>query len=104
MTDTQSMTRYRDGVYVARGWYGSLPSHIDVTVTLTNDRITHVRVTPRATDGISRDYQVRFAEAAPQVVTGRRIDEINVDHLAGASGTPKGFTDALAKIRREARQ
>jgi uncharacterized protein with FMN-binding domain len=96
--------RYRDGVYEARGWYGNLPSHVDVTITLTQERVTHVKVTPRATDPTSLEYQRWFAEAVPRAVTGRPLDQIHVGRLAGASGTPDGFNDALSKIKREARQ
>jgi uncharacterized protein with FMN-binding domain len=41
---------YRDGLYQATGWYGGLPSSITVEVTLVDDVITAVAVTPHATD------------------------------------------------------
>jgi uncharacterized protein with FMN-binding domain len=95
-------SRYRDGDYQAKGWYGGLPSNIDVAVTLRNDRITDVQVTANATDPTSLDYQERFADAVPDVVVGKRINEVRVSRLAGSSGTPDGFNDALEKIRSEA--
>jgi uncharacterized protein with FMN-binding domain len=93
---------YADGTYRATGWYGGLPSSIDVTVTLDDDVITDVEVTPNATIPTSLDYQERFAEAIPGIVVGKRIDEVRVSRVAGSSGTPDGFNDALDRIRAEA--
>jgi uncharacterized protein with FMN-binding domain len=95
-------SRYRDGDYEAKGWYGGLPSNIDVAITLRADRITEVQVTANATDPTSRDYQERFANAVPDVVAGRPIDEVRVSRLAGASGTPDGFNEAIEKIKDQA--
>ena len=91
-----------DGRYRATGSYGGLPSSIDVTVRLRDNVITDVEVTPQATDPTSRDLQERFAEAVPRVVVGKPIDEVRVGRLAGSSGTPEGFNDALRRIKAEA--
>lgn len=94
---------YADGVYTALGKYGSLPSSITVTVTLVDDVITAVNVTPHATNPTSLGFQRRFAAAIPTVVVGKRIDEVRVGRLAGASGTPDGFNAAIQRIREQAR-
>ena len=90
---------YADGVYRATGQYGGGPSFITVTATLENDVVTTVEVTPHATDPTSLDYQRRFAAAVPEVVVGRRIDEVNVGRLAGSSSTPDGFNAAIQQIK-----
>lgn len=95
-------TRYRDGDYEAKGWYGGQPSSIDVELTLRDGRITAVDVTTNATNPTSLDLQERFAEAVPNEVVGRPIDEVQVGRLAGSSSTPDGFNDALDKIRAQA--
>lgn len=95
-------SRYRDGDYEAKGWYGGLPSNIDVAITLRDDRIIDVQVTANATDPTSLDYQQRFAAAVPDVVAGRPIDEVRISRLAGSSGTPDGFNEAIEKIKDEA--
>ena len=82
--------------------YGSLPSSIGVSVTLVDDVITAVTVTPRATDPTSLDYQTRFARAIPALVVGRNIDEVNLSKVAGSSGTPDGFNAAIQRIKAEA--
>jgi uncharacterized protein with FMN-binding domain len=93
---------YSDGVYEATGQYGSLPSSITVTVTLVDEVITDVKVTPHATNPTSLNLQRRFATAVPQVVVGKRIDEVKVGRLAGSSGTPDGFNDAIEQIKEQA--
>jgi uncharacterized protein with FMN-binding domain len=95
-------SRYADGTYNATGQYGSLPSSIGVSVTLVDDVITAVTVTPRATDPTSLDYQTRFAQAIPALVVGRNIDEVNLSKVAGSSGTPDGFNAAIQRIKAEA--
>jgi uncharacterized protein with FMN-binding domain len=98
-----SRADYADGQYSADGQYGGQPSSIGVTVTLTEDIVTAVSVSPHATDPTSLDLQERFAAAVPTVVVGRDIDEIKVDRLAGSSGTPRGFNAALEEIKKQAR-
>jgi uncharacterized protein with FMN-binding domain len=95
-------SRYADGTYAATGRYGSLPSSIGVSVTLVDDVISAVTVTPRATDPTSLDYQTRFARAIPALVVGRNIDEVNLSKVAGSSGTPDGFNAAIQRIKAEA--
>jgi uncharacterized protein with FMN-binding domain len=93
---------YADGTYTATGVYGNLPSSIGVTVTLHKGLITAVRVTPHATNPTSRDLQDRFAEAIPALVVGKPIDDVRVSRVAGSSGTPIGFNDAIEKIKAQA--
>ncbi|GAA4798507.1 hypothetical protein [Streptomyces ziwulingensis] len=93
---------YADGKYRADGEYGTQDSSIGVSLTLDNGVITEADIEPHATNETSRDYQERFAEAAPDLVVGRDVDDANLDRVAGSSGTPDGFNDALRKIREEA--
>ncbi len=95
-------SNYADGTYNATGQYGSLPSSIGKSVTLVDDVITAVTVTPHATDPTSLDYQTRFAQAIPALVVGRNIDEVNLSKVAGSSGTPNGFNAAIQRIKAEA--
>jgi len=95
-------SKYADGTYNAAGQYGSLPSSIGVSVTLVDDVITAVTVTPHATDPTSLDYQTRFAQSIPALVVGRNIDEANLSKVAGSSGTPDGFNAAIQRIRAQA--
>jgi uncharacterized protein with FMN-binding domain len=101
-SDEEAGLTYADGTYRADGWYGNLPSSIGVELTVADDVITDVEVTTHATDPTSLDYQQRFADAVAEVVVGRPVDEVHLSKLAGSSGTPDGFNDALDRIKREA--
>jgi len=93
---------YRDGEYSATGWYGGLPSHHDVTLTIESGAVTDVEINTPAEDETSLGYQQRFVAALPDAIIGRSIDELNVDRLAGSSGCSEGFMDALAQIKEQA--
>lgn len=95
-------SRYADGVYTATGQYGGQPSFITVTVTLEDGLIADVEVRTHATVPRSLELQRAFAAAVPRVVIGKPIDQVRVGKLAGSSGTPRGFNDAIRKIRRQA--
>ena len=95
-------SQYSDGVYTATGEYGGQPSHITVKATLTDGVITALTITPHAYVPESLELQWRFAAAVPTVVIGKPIDQVKVGKLAGSSGTPKGFNDAIEQIKRQA--
>jgi uncharacterized protein with FMN-binding domain len=101
-SDPEVQDAYRDGTYEATGWYGGLPSHHDVTLTIFDDLITDVTISTPAEDSTSLEYQQAFAAALPDEVVGRHVDEVQIDRLAGASGCPDGFMDALEQIKTEA--
>ncbi|WP_205648683.1 hypothetical protein [Acuticoccus kandeliae] len=96
--------RYADGVYSATGEYGNQPSHITVNVTLQGGIVRAVDVEPHAYVPRSLALQRAFARAVPRVVVGKPIDAVKIDKLAGSSGTPKGFNDAIRQIREQARR
>jgi hypothetical protein len=105
MKDDNSMDKHQDyteGEYTATGLYAGGKKSIGVKLRLDGGTITSVEVTPQATNKMSLGLQKRFAEAVPEVVTGRSIDEVHLDKLAGSSLTTKGFNDALEKIKSEA--
>ena len=101
-TQPSAASDFADGEYSATGWYGSLPSHHDVTLTIEGGTVTDVEITTPAEDETSLGYQKRFAAALPEAVIGEDIADLTVDRLAGSSGCSEGFMDALAKIKEEA--
>lgn len=102
-TAPEEEMRYRDGDYQAEGWYGGLPSHITVDLSLQDDAITDVSITNHATDPTSLGYQEAFAEAIGEIAIGQPLDDADVDIVAGASGTSEGWNSALDLIREDAR-
>ncbi len=101
---TSSAQTYKDGTYSTVGSYKSPagPEEIGVTLTLKNDIITDITVTPKATARRSIELQTAFAANYKPMVLGKSIVGLNLGKVAGASLTPLGFNDALAKIEAEA--
>lgn len=99
-----SSDEYKDGTYSAEGDYASHigPEHIEVTLTLKDDIITSATVTPGAVNPTSMHYQGLFISGYQQVVIGKDISTLTVGKVSGSSLTPKGFNDAIAKIKAEA--
>lgn len=95
---------YEDGTYTVKGDYTSPggEEQIEVTVTLQNNVITASEVTPLATRPMSQKFQGIFKDNFKEYVMGKNIDEIQLDAISGSSLTPKGFNNALEKIKTEA--
>lgn len=95
---------FKDGTYSATGNYASPggSESIDVTLSLKENVVTSVVVTPKAENPASKNWQARFISGVEKVVVGKKISEINLNEVSGSSLTPKGFMDALEKIKMEA--
>ncbi len=100
-----SKNEYKDGTYTAEGKYVSPggDESIDVTLTLKNDIVTESQVESNATRPMSVKYQGFFIEGYKALVIGKNIDEVVLDKVSGSSLTPKGFNDAVEKIKAEAK-
>ncbi len=97
---------YKDGDYTAVGTYTAPNGQetIGVNVTLKNNVITNVAVQAQSTQPQSKRFQDMFAENVQGAVVGKNISEINLKKVSGSSLTPKGFNDALNKIKTQAAQ
>lgn len=102
--DADTSAEYTDGSYEALGQYVSPagPSEVTVAITLEDDIVTDVVVTPHATEGNSIQFQGQFADGIAAVVVGKDIDTLTVSRVGGSSLTSGGFNDALAQIKAEA--
>lgn len=96
---------YKNGTYSVIGDYVSPggDEEVGVTLTLTDDIITDVAFEVKAERPISVKMQEAFAADYKQFVVGKKIDEVELTKVSGSSLTPKGFNDALAKIKAEAK-
>ncbi len=109
-TTTSSTTpsvnqKYKDGTYSATGSYSS-PAGTDsedITITLKGDVVTDATFKGNAKDPASKYNQQLFADGFKALVVGKNIDSINLTVVNGSSLTPKGFMDALAKIKAQAK-
>lgn len=97
-------TSYKNGEYMQTGMYTSPagPEEIEVKLTLEEGVVTQVEVTPKATHKVSKAKQEAFAGGYKEMVVGKNIKDLNLGKIAGSSLTPKGFNDAVAKIKAQA--
>lgn len=103
-TATGSSTRYKDGTYTSDGNYISPggAEKVGVALTIKNDIVVDSVFTIKTERPISMDMQTAFAAGYKQYVIGKKLDDISVGKVSGASLTPKGFNDAVAKIKVQA--
>lgn len=97
--------QYKNGTYSVTGNYVSPggPRELNVTITLTDGLITQAETVGTATDATSKRFQGEFVENFKPMVVGKNIDGIVLTKVSGSSLTPKGFNDALEKIKAEAK-
>ncbi len=97
--------KYEDGSYTATGNYVSPAGAEEVLITLVlkDDIITSATFEGKAVHPTSKLVQGKFSEGFNQAVVGKNIDELNLTVVNGSSLTPKGFMDALAKIKVDAK-
>jgi uncharacterized protein with FMN-binding domain len=102
--DVDTSAEYADGTYTAEGDYVSPagPSKVTVEITLADDVVTGVTVTPLSTDSTAKGFQTQFADGIAAVVEGEDIDTLSVSRVGGSSLTSGGFHDAIEKIKAEA--
>jgi hypothetical protein len=96
---------YRDGTYSLTVSYSSPggEDQIAVSLTLKNDIVTNVSVTPLAGDRTSERYQSRFISNYKQFVIGKNIATLFLSNVSGSSLTTKAFNNALAQIKVKAK-
>jgi uncharacterized protein with FMN-binding domain len=104
-TETTSASTYKNGTYTSTGSYNSPggTEQVGISLTLNNDVVTSATFTPEAGDPTSKRYQSDFAAGFKALVVGKNIDSLNLTVVNGASLTPKGFNNAVTKIKTEAK-
>lgn len=103
-TNTTSNS-YKNGTYSAVGTYDS-PAGIDtmdVSLTLNEGIVTAVTITPKGIVPASKRWFEKFNAGVSPFVIGKKINELNLTQVSGASLTPIGFNDALEKIKIQAK-
>lgn len=102
---TPGLNQYKNGTYSATGNYVSPGGSrdVDVTITIQDGKITKSEFVGKATDPTSKRFQTEFADNYKTLVVGKNIDEVMLTKVSGSSLTPKGFDDALAKIKTQAK-
>jgi uncharacterized protein with FMN-binding domain len=102
MSDTSAS--YADGDYSAEGSYVSPAGEqsVKVELTLKDDTVTAVTVTPEADDPQAKGFQQKFAGGISEAIVGKDIDTLEVSRIAGSSLTSGGFTQAIDAIKADA--
>lgn len=97
--------QFKNGTYNAVGTYISPggAERVNVTLTIFEDTITGAEVTAQATVPTSEFFQEDFIANYKTQVIGKSIAELQLTKVSGSSLTPKGFNDAVAKIKTQAR-
>lgn len=95
---------YADGTYTAEGSYDTPGGEesISVEVTVADDVVTDVTVTPEASGGNAARFQDEFASGIADEVVGTELSGLSVDKVSGSSLTGDGFNAALDQIRADA--
>lgn len=106
MKQEETAGEYKDGTYTAVGNYTSPggAEELGVTLTIAKGVVTDSEVEVKATRPMSKTRQTDFAEHYKDMVVGKNIDELSLGKVSGSSLSPKGFNDAVTKIKEEATQ
>lgn len=92
----QPSSKYKSGTYTVTGSYRvprSNAQQMKVELTLSNDVITSINVTPMADDSESYFYQQNFADGISGKIIGKTLDNAaNISRVNGASLTTDYFT------------
>ena len=101
---TDAAAPYADGTYTAEGSYRTPETveTIEVTLTLQDDAVTAVEVVGDPIAPETKNFQGQFIAGISDVVVGKKLDELQVDRVAGSSLTSEGFDQAVARIKDEA--
>ncbi|MBG6184554.1 uncharacterized protein with FMN-binding domain [Arthrobacter sp. CAN_A214] len=102
--DAASDQKYEDGTYTQVGTYVSPggPEEIGITLTLEGDAVTGAEAEPMPSNPTTEMYQGRFASGIQEEIAGRKLDDLEVDKVAGSSLSSGGFSEAVEKIKSEA--
>lgn len=101
--DTSTVS-YTDGTYTASSDYNVPRSfeNIKVTLTVADNVVTDSQIVNSEGDRESAEWQDKFTSVYKSQVVGKKLSDINLSYVAGASDTAGGFNDALEQIKDQA--
>jgi hypothetical protein len=106
-TSVVTTTTNKNGKYsfdlsykVPKGNTERLISEIEVT----NDVITGLKNTHTATNRDSKEYQASFETKIQSAVVGKKISDLDLSQVGGASLTTNAFTQGLAQIQEQSKR
>jgi len=96
----------QDGVFTTSIMYTVPNNHEEtmvVTLTLEDNTVVATELSYEASNGTSQRYLDRFNDWHTESVVGKRIEDIELSRLGGASLTSVAFNNALTDIKEQAR-
>lgn len=99
--------KYKNGTFSTTGSYISPAGNesILVQITVSNDKVSSVEVTPLADDFESQRYQQRFSSGISSLVVGKLLDQAYINgRVNGSSLTGEGFNKAVDSIINQAKE
>ncbi|HSD55626.1 MAG TPA: FMN-binding protein [Candidatus Saccharimonadales bacterium] len=105
VSDGSEAVSFEDGTYSATGSYTSPggSQQIEVSVTISNGRVTSTSATEKASDSQSQSFQEDFISGYKSQVVGKSLDSIDLSRVSGSSLTSQGFNDAIEQIKDQAK-
>lgn len=103
-TSSNQTTVYRDGTYTASKVYNvpHAQNTIDVTITVEGEIVTAISVNDDYTDHESAEYISSFESAIKSKVVGKKLADISLSRVGGASLTTSAFSSALGIVKSDA--
>ncbi len=104
-TGSATAAKYKDGTYTAVGDYVSPGGQQQLGVTLTNANgvVKDSQVVEKAADPVSKGHQEDLIANYKTMVVGKNLADLQLGKVSGSSLSPKGFNDAVDKIKAEAK-
>jgi uncharacterized protein with FMN-binding domain len=99
-----TQSSYKDGTYSATGSYRTpeTTESLAVSLTLKQGVVTDANVSGKPQAHETEEYQAQFLSGYKPLVVGKKLNDINLSNVSGSSLTPKGFNDAVSKIKTQA--
>lgn len=103
-SSTTTTNNLKDGTYTASASYDTPGGVQDITVKLTiaNGAVSDSSISQNATGREDEAYQSAFEAEYKSSVVGKKVSDISLSRVAGASLTTEGFNTALADIAKKA--
>lgn len=98
-------SEYKDGTYTSNISYMSPggKDSLGVTLTIKDGVVTNSSLKLGPGDQGSTFYQGQFESGYKSVVVGKKLSDLKLDRVSGASLTTAGFNEAVVNIRAQAK-
>jgi uncharacterized protein with FMN-binding domain len=103
-SSSSGVAHYKDGTYTTTEGYDTPEGteSIGVSITVSNDIVTSTSATKMSRSRESRAYQEDFIASYSSFVVGKKLTDLKIGIVSGASLTTIGFNQALDTIRSQA--